>query len=116
MSLPSEPIGQTCPQINRALKSIKQSFDNIEYYNNRIERYSEDQDAVANAENIKSEASSLHSFIIDQLEDLRVSNDKLRSWGQDLYSKATEYEIDISKLEDRISELEEEVSELKSQS
>lgn len=77
MSYRDEPVGHTCPDIDKLLKKVK----DIEGFARSIQKLgSEDIDEIMSlAGDIEWEISDFY----DVLEDLRNSNHKLRNWGEE---------------------------------
>lgn len=75
MSHHREPIKHTCPDIDKVIKSIKE-----------IERLCSDRNlrGIEEIDDFKSIISEIDSELWglqDKLEELRKSNEELRSWG-----------------------------------
>ena len=85
-----EPIKNTCPDIDRFIKSIKQVL-----YNDRELKNLESDDLYNAASNMACELESC----IDYLEELRAGNDELRQWGIEEAGKVDELELKIEELE-----------------
>lgn len=97
MSHNREPIGHTCPDIDRLVKGM----DEI---NKLIRGYEKEHEP----ENLKEIISQIEGILWNydaDLEQLRHSNDALRNWG---VSEA----LDVDRLESRIEELEKELEAL----
>jgi hypothetical protein len=85
----TEPIGHTCPTIDKYIKSIK----SVLLRSNDIRRIDAD-DYLYHIEQMNDELSNC----IDYLEDLRSSNDKLRQWGQSESERADELEKELNNI------------------
>jgi len=118
MRLPSEPVKQTCPDINRLQKTIEEIRNNFASF--------KDTDNVDDFLSYMVDASWELRGVYDTLEELRSANSALRDWGHELTSlveqmenekdsEIGELEIEISAKEDKIEELEEIIDELKEQ-
>lgn len=81
----SAPVRHTCPNIDKALKHIKQAWIEI-------------KDAIDDKQ-IQNSIECELDMAADILEDLRKDNDSLRTWGK-------EQEEEIKNLNDYVSELE----------
>lgn len=83
MNLLSEPIKNTCPDINKYIKEIEetlkyiQGFDRIENPETLIELLNDCESTLSNA--------------IDNFESIRRDNEKLRDWGKELVSKIEDF-------------------------
>ena len=108
MRLPNEPVKQTCPDINRLQKTIKE-------IQNNFESFKEDDDIQDLLDNMKDASWDLRD-IYGTLEELRSANSALRDWGHELTSLAermeSEKDAEIEKLENIISAKETEISDL----
>lgn len=84
MSHQREPVKYTCPDIDRAIRSIKSAIV-------------KDMDLKGMDERELRETASAMSdelgCCIDYLEDLRSSNDKLRRWAKDEAERVDSLEI-----------------------
>lgn len=81
----SAPVRHTCPNIDKALKCIKQAWAEI-------------KDAIDEKQTLNSIECEL-DMAADILEDLRNDNGSLRLWGHEL-------EDEIKGLNDYVAELE----------
>lgn len=108
MRLPNEPVKQTCPDINRLQKTIKEIRDNFT-------SFKEEDDIQDLLDNMKDASWELQD-IYDTLEELRNANSALRDWGYELTSLAenleSEKDAEIGELENTISAKETEISDL----
>ena len=77
MDIQKEPIGNTCPDIDKYIKKLKLTLDFITDYKNY-----EDIDEL---HNMISECESTIDNAIDDFESIRKDNEKLRNWGQTNY-------------------------------
>ena len=75
MRLPNEPVKQTCPDINRLQKTIKEIINNFESF--KQEDVSED--FLSSMQDASWELKDIYST----LEELRNANSALRDWGFD---------------------------------
>jgi peptidoglycan hydrolase CwlO-like protein len=91
------PIGHTCPDINKCIKLLNSIVKTAEFGMKDLEKGT---DLYNQLSEIIDEAQSVDSI----LEDLRHSNDELRSWGN-------EQEKEINSLNNYISELENSLEE-----
>lgn len=117
MRLPNEPVRNTCPDIDRLQKTIKDIQSDFASF--------KDTDDVNDFLESMSNASWELKDIYDTLEELRSANSALRDWGHELTSLAEQMESEkdteieelqneISAKESEIEDLEETVEELKS--
>lgn len=108
MRLPNEPVKQTCPDINRLQKTIKEIINNFESF--KQEDVSED--FLSSMQDASWELKDIYST----LEELRNANSALRDWGFELTSLAenleSEKDAEIGELENTISAKETEISDL----
>ncbi len=88
------PIGHTCPQIDKYIKEIK--FCIYKYH--ELDVMSE-EDLLDTAKNMNAQLENC----IEYLEDLRSSNDTLRSWGEDESERADKLEDEIYNLQETIN-------------
>ena len=125
MRLPNEPVRNTCPDINRLQKTIKEIRDNFASF--------KEEDNIEDFLDAMNTASWELRDIYNTLEELRNVNSALRDWGYELTSlaenleseKDTEIEelsntisakeTEIGDLEDRIDELENNIIEIQEQ-
>lgn len=104
-----EPIGHTCPDIDRVIStmtSIIKEMDGCKGSDEVVDLLSQ----------ISSWSSDLANIAIgrwSEIEDLRSSNSALRDWGKDMYSYAEELENEINELNSTISELNDKVDDLR---
>lgn len=119
MRLPNEPVKQTCPDINRLQKTIKEIKDNFASF--------KEDDNVEDFLDSMNTASWELQDIYNTLEELRNANSALRDWGHELTSLAEslesekdaeigELENTISAKDEKIESLEEYIDELEEQS
>ena len=94
------PVGNTCPDIDRVLKAIKEAYSNAEVGFDLAESEANseemtEKDDLASLkyyfEEIKDQLYSLDS----DLEDLRSANSALRDWGTDLERKVEGLEEEL---------------------
>lgn len=103
------PVGNTCPDINKAQRSLQSTIKDAEY---AIKRYELSSDTVS----IVEAAVDKMSMAIDVLEEMRSANSKLRDWGdqmeQELEDARTELQELRAEKDTRIEELKSEVATL----
>jgi len=108
MRLPSEPVKQTCPDINRIQKTINEIISNFDSF--------KEEDNVDDFLDSMKDASCELKDIYNTLEELRSANSALRDWGYELTSivEGIEREKDdeIEELSNTISEKEREIEDL----
>lgn len=108
MRLPNEPVRNTCPDINRLQKTIKEIKDDFASF--------KEEDNVQYFLDSMNTASWELQDIYDTLEELRNANSALRDWGHELTSLAesleSEKDTEIEELENIISAKETEISDL----
>lgn len=91
-----EPIKNTCPDINRYIRSIKGTIIPI-----RDLRNYEYDDLLKASEQMLYELENC----IDYLEELREANHKLRIWGNEEAERVDDLEKELSKLEKELEAL-----------
>ena len=84
----SAPVENTCPDIDRAIEHLKAALSEI-------------KDVIEDKQTFNSIEYEIDAAI-DYFEDLRSSNDKLRSWGQDLEDELQSAGEEINSLEQKI--------------
>ena len=88
------PVKNTCPEIDKYIKWIKQAR-------------TEERDLKRMSENdVLNSAISMSNELyecIGYLESLRTSNDQLRSWGESLTDELQESASIINELENKLS-------------
>ena len=108
MRLPSEPVRNTCPDINRLQKTIKDIQSDFASF--------KDTDDVNDFLDSINNASWELRNIYDTLEELRSANSALRDWGHELTSLAEQIESEkdneIEELQNQISTKEDKIEEL----
>ena len=108
MRLPNEPVRNTCPDINRLQKTIKEIRDNFASF--------KEEDNIEDFLDARNTASWELRDIYNTLEELRNANSALRDWGNELTSLAenleSEKDAEIGELENTISAKETEISDL----
>ncbi len=108
MRLPSEPVRNTCPDINRLQKVIESIRNDFASFNDSHTA----EDFLDNMNNASWELKDIY----DTLEELRNSNSALREWGHELTSLAeqmeSEKDTEIGELQDEISAKETEIKNL----
>ena len=99
----SAPVDQTCPDVDSAIKHAEELRDEL------LRSCPEQTRWVSRTAN----------RLVDLLEDLRKSNERLREWGQEQETRAdradakvTELESDAEDLRDLVADLEDEVARL----
>ena len=88
------PIKHTCPEIDRYIKSIKQTIVEERYLRDYTEKEVFDA-AVSMANKLEC--------CIDYLESLRSSNEILRNWGKELTDELESAATYINDLENKIT-------------
>lgn len=88
----SAPVRHTCPDIDKAIKQIITARIGLK-------DALECEDTIDKDYAIKCADDELYG-LGDMLEDLRSSNDALRSWGHDLEKQIEELESQINDLQD----------------
>lgn len=95
--LKEEPVGNTCPDIDRVIVILRDIVKEMESVDE-----SEDLDWLL------CTWSNTLKFLFDgrlsELEQLRNSNSELRYWGQDNYDLAEKLMHEVSELEEEIEE------------
>ncbi len=81
-----EPIGHTCPDINRYVKDIKFAL-----VKQRELKHLSTEELLSAAEGMSNELENC----IDYLENLRKSNDTLRQWGIEEAKRVDELEYEL---------------------
>ena len=72
----NEPVGNTCPDINKYIKEIESTFLYIRGFN--------DIDDISTLKNLLNDCETTLSNAIDNFESIRKDNEKLRDWGKTL--------------------------------
>lgn len=85
-----EPIKNTCPEIDKYIKSIRWALTKERDLKNMQEDDLRDA-AISMSNELES--------CIDYLESLRTANDKLRQWGTEEAENADKFEAQIDELE-----------------
>jgi hypothetical protein len=62
------------------------------------------------ADDLEASAGLLRGLALDELEELREQNEKLREWGQYWKEQAEKFEAEANTAEERVAELEREVA------
>lgn len=104
MGRSNAPIGYTCPDIDKVIDTIQRIIKEMDSQKNN--------DADILITNIRDWSSDLYDIVIGRnciMENLRGSNDILRSWGEDMFQKNIEAETYISELEIEIQSLKEQL-------
>lgn len=96
-----EPIKHTCPDIDKYIKWIKSDI--------KQDRYLKNMDEKELYDTASTMASRLEDCI-GYLEELRNSNDTLRSWGIEEAEKVDSLENYVEELEEKIKDSELSVS------
>jgi len=105
----SAPIGNTCPDIDKAVKRLQLLIKQIDKF--RDYEYE-------NVDFVKDFISECHYAMdasIDSFEDLRKDNDTLRSWGKEMEEEAETLQVRVVELEEKISELKEQLAAIELQ-
>ena len=116
MRYDSAPVGYTCPDIDRIIRSLNDAKEYIESAANGVEDlYFKGDDSTESMK--KAVVSDLDNAIgcVDlsgELETLRSANDSLRTWGYDLVEKLKESEKENEDLIEQINELQNLVEDL----
>lgn len=114
MKIPTCPNKPTCPQVDRALKTLKEVISNIEYYNKR-DNEEDFEDIISGLSNWISELD----YVAYEIEDLRRSNGDLRDWGNELVDCIDEISAEkderAEELEQKVADLEYEVKQLETE-
>lgn len=120
----TEPVKNTCPDIDRIIATITSICKQMEGCNEEDEK----DGLLECISDWKSELESVGMGKFNDLEDLRNSNASLRDWGNEMYNDAESLESErdeferkyedekekVSELESKIYDLENEISELQS--
>lgn len=93
------PVGNTCPDIDRAIKSLKRAMDAIQGVADdldaiRVNLTEEEEDKYSDSLYTLIRALEDAKYDIDisgDLELLREANSSLRDWGYDLAKQLEEY-------------------------
>lgn len=92
------PVKHTCPDIDSVISSIKEAYKAAE------DGKSEAEYRSSIWYNFDTIIDNLYR-LDDKLEELRTSNDALRSWGSDQEDKVHELENQVYELETKLNEL-----------
>ena len=102
----SAPIGNTCPDVNRAIKNVEDIRNNLNYILNH-------EDAATLAEfrgSIEDVEYDLRQTI-DSFEELRKSNSTLREWGIEMEEEAETLKVQYDELQEKYDLLERRLQE-----
>lgn len=105
----TEPVKHTCPDINKIIATITDIVKSMD----ACVKDDDINDLIDWIHDWSGELTSIGFGRICLMEDLRSSNDALRTWGNELYSEAEQLDSEIDRLQNSISQLEEEIIELK---
>jgi predicted nuclease with TOPRIM domain len=86
------PIKNTCPDIDKLLKRIKNLRGDLKQIPE------EEADIRWLFDNIDSELYT----IAGEMEDLRSSNETLREWGKEMEEEAESLQVQLSELEEKL--------------
>lgn len=105
----SEPVGQTCPDIDFIINSIKESVKCLESAKKSL-NCEENSDALDNIDlairEIKDFAvSGYYGRLVNLLEKLRASNSALREWGEEGEKQAEKLERENEELKLQLNTL-----------
>ena len=90
------PVGYTCPTIDRIIDKMKSALNGAKYY---IDHPINDE--------LTYDMDSVLWYLndaIDEIEEVRSDNAKLRDWGNELYDKVEELQSEISYLESQLND------------
>lgn len=104
--LKEEPIGNTCPDIDRVIETLREIVKEIESVDE-----TEDLDWLLYSWG--SQLKVLYDGRLSELEQLRNANSELRSWGWDNYNLAKKLMHEVSVLEEEITEQEDTIDDLR---
>lgn len=104
--LKEEPIGNTCPDIDRVIEILQEIVKEIESVDE-----TEDLDWLLHSWG--TQLKNLYDGSLSELEQLRVDNSELRWWGRDNYVLARELMHEVSDLEKEIMEQEDTIDDLR---
>lgn len=90
------PVKHTCPDIDKAIKCLKSAMDAV-------------KENIEDRQTIRWIEIDIDSAI-DHFEDLRKSNDALRTWGEELTDEIESSANYINELESKIEELEQKIN------
>lgn len=103
-----EPVRHTCPDIDRIISTITSIVSDMD----RCSNDDEISDLIDNINTWSYNLTSIGHGNHCELEDLRASNNALRTWGNDLYQEAEQLDTEIERLNNEIERLESKVTEL----
>ena len=112
-----EPIGHTCPDIDRAINNLKEILSEICAYE-RDAHNSETDNVLVDRTTLDQWASSISDICEGRscdLENLRDANSTLRQWGNDLVSELENQDNEVYKLINENERMADLISELKSE-
>ena len=98
----SAPIGHTCPDIDKIIKSIGVAIQDLRSAQEEIRRENY-TDADSYIDSVIRDIEDYSMIKFNPLEDLRSSNSELREWGDGL-------ESDIKSMQNYIDELESKIN------
>lgn len=104
----SEPVGNTCPTINRAMKKIEDIINEMNSFDNE----SELEDILNCISNWQSTLGDIGIGNNCTLEELRDANLSLRNWGSDMKNYLEDEEQNVLELEEKVEYLEDQKEEL----
>lgn len=106
----TEPVKNTCPDIDRIISTITSICKQMESCND-----DDGKDVLLECiSEWKSELESIGTGRNNDLEDLRHSNSSLRDWGNEMYNDAERLELERDEFETKYEDEKDKTSELKS--
>lgn len=92
----SAPIGNTCPDVNRAIKNVEDIRKNLSY----VLKY-DDSTTLAEFKGILEDVEYDLRQTTDSFEDLRKSNSTLREWGIEMEQEAETLKVQYDELQEK---------------
>lgn len=99
------PIGNTCPDINKAIGRLEPLIKQIDKLRES------DYEDVKQMEDLLSECRYAMDSAIGSFEDLRKDNDTLRTWGKEMEESAETLQVQVNELTEECERLKEEIAE-----
>lgn len=92
----SAPIGNTCPDIDKAIKRLSPLIKQI----GSLKSY--DYENTEWLKDLLEECRWEMDNAIDVFEEMRKANDTLRSWGQQMEEEAESMSVELKELQETI--------------
>lgn len=106
-----EPVGNTCPTINKAMKKIEEVINEMNSFDSESELV-DILDCISSWQNTLGDVGIGNNCTLEELRDANLS---LRNWGSDISSYLEEEEQNVLELEEKVADLEDQREELLNQ-